>query len=161
MNIPCQQTVTSCGFAEGEQDNWLITQYISRRVNGTLLPDVSVLVAFELQGCTIGTTNCNSFFAVYIWETSAKNGTAARDTRNYQLVEDGIIIVGDNGFHNETREVAFNSSSEEGDEEEEHGGFYLAIRDTSTCIAINRLLVLYNVCRDGESEGDERLCVGI
>ena len=113
---------------------------------------------FELRGCILDATNCNRSFAVYKWETSAENRTAARDTGNYRPVEGGVIVANDSGFQNQTMEVTFNSSSKNEGEEE---GFYLAIRDESTCIAITRLLVFYNVCH-GRTEGDDgRLCVGM
>ncbi len=52
---PCRQDVSVCGFASGNQDNWLITQHImiNRVVKGTKLPQVSVLVEFEqaAAGC--------------------------------------------------------------------------------------------------------------
>ena len=38
--------VTACGFEVGEQNNWLIITQ-SRRVNGTLLPQVSIQVLFD------------------------------------------------------------------------------------------------------------------
>ncbi len=54
-NTPCRQDVSVCGFNSGNQNNWLITQYINRVVNGTKLPQVSVLLEFEQfcynQGC--------------------------------------------------------------------------------------------------------------
>ncbi len=53
-NTPCRQDVSVCGFNTGNQNNWLITQHINRVVNGTKLPQVSVLVEFEQAGCNQG-----------------------------------------------------------------------------------------------------------
>ena len=42
-----------CGFSEGPQDNWIITQHISRMVNGTALQQVTVEVEFIMDSCDI------------------------------------------------------------------------------------------------------------
>ena len=42
----CRVTLQVCGFTIGRQDNWLITQHISRMVNGTALQQVTVQVEF-------------------------------------------------------------------------------------------------------------------
>ena len=48
----CQQTVLVCGFDVGPQNNWLITQHISRQLSdGQLLDYVSVQIEYELNGC--------------------------------------------------------------------------------------------------------------
>ena len=46
----CQQNVQVCGFDVGLQNNWLITQHISRQLSdGQLLDYVSVQIEYELD----------------------------------------------------------------------------------------------------------------
>ena len=69
-SIACQQTLSVCGFMLGRQDNWLITQHISRIIGGTetQLPQVSVLLEFQLVGCDIN--GCQRTLIHNVWETS-------------------------------------------------------------------------------------------
>ncbi len=124
-----------CGFLSGNQNNWLITQHINRVVNGTKLPQVSVLVEFEQAGCDQG---CQSTFVLAAYETSTVDSTTARNTANYRQI-DSVAPFDDSGTvsQNQTREMNFQTNQD---------GFYLAIRDESTCIVVSRLLVFYNVC---------------
>lgn len=138
-NSPCRQAVTACGYEIGDQDNWLITQHISRRVNGTLLPQVSIRVVFEFHGCD-SVVDCRRTFSIQKWDTSTENSTAARETRNYRLVEH---VATQESSQNRTIEVNFNGAEE---------GFYIAIRDQTTCISVVRLIVFYNVCPGGVEE---------
>ena len=141
-NDICRQSVTVCGFDEGPQNNWLITQYISRTVNGALLPQASVQVEFELTGCT--DLMCQGTFVLSEYEISTENSIAARDTTNYQLVA-RVAAEDDTGLirQNQTREINFES---------EESGFYVAIVDESTCVAVTRIIVFYNVCPEGNEE---------
>ena len=100
---------------------------------------------FELQGCT-RVANCRRTFSIYRWDTSVENSTAANETGNYQQVMNGVVAVDDSSgssLQNQTRDTNF-------DNEEE--GFYIAIRDDTTCISILRLIVFYNVCPGGPEE---------
>ena len=76
-----------------------------------------------------------------IYETSTENSTIARETDNYRLVS-RVDSDDDTGqtSQNQTRETDFNTAAE---------GFYIAIRDETTCIVLQRLIVFYNVCPGG------------
>ena len=136
-NTPCQQAAQVCGFPAGQQRNWLITQLINRTVNGTRLPQVSVLIEFEQQGCDI-TLNCQRTFNTHIYETSTENATAARNITNYRQVQ-RVSPSATNGVRvNETVTVNLNT---------DHSSFYFAIEDETSCIVITRLIVFYRaVC---------------
>ena len=84
-NTPCQHSVHVCGFPAGPQNNWLITQLINRTVNGTRLPQVSVMIVFEIRDCVIA-SNCQQLFNTHIYETSTENSAAARNISNYRQV---------------------------------------------------------------------------
>ena len=126
----------SCYFRTPVQENWLITQFISRNPNGTLLPQINVLVEYQLSGCN---ATCQVFFDVNYWETSGVDAVAARDTANYRRVR-GVTPSMDatRMAVNESIEVTFQSSTAT--------GFYLALVDMNTCIVVTRVLVFYHVC---------------
>ena len=126
-----------CAFTAGCQDNWLITQHISRMVNGTALQQVTVQVDFIMNTCDI-LNNCRRSFAIHKYETSTINATAARNLSNYELV--GRIVPRDgSGSVRENGSVELNFATEA-------IGFYLGIQDETSCIVIHRVLVFYYVC---------------
>ena len=66
--------MTACGFRDGVQNSWLITQFINRtKVDGIRLPQVSIQVEFEQESW-------------HGYETSTINSVAARNTSNYVLI---------------------------------------------------------------------------
>ena len=123
-----------CGFSAGPQNNWLITQLINRTVNGTRLPQVSVMLEFELQDCDT-TLNCQRTFKTHIFETSST--VTARDINNYQQVQRVSPADTSGNRGNETITINFNTN---------HSSFYFAIQDVSTCIVIIRLIIFYYIC---------------
>ena len=142
-SIACRQTMSVCGFSFGKQNNWLITQYISRRVNRTSLPQVSVQVEFEFKGCDAN--GCQRTFILNAWETSARDVAAARMIDNYQLFS-RVAPNDDSGQNSQklTRELDFKT---------EEDGFYLGILDETSCLALTRVVVFYNVCPGGIVDG--------
>ena len=136
-NLTCRQTVSVCGFTAGRQDNWLITQHISRMVNGTVLEQVTVQVDFTLNSCM--RNDCTRRFAIQRYETSIINVANARNLRNYQLVN--RIDPRDDL----TPTVRENASLEIGFRRQDTG-FYLGIQDITSCLTIHRVLVFYYVC---------------
>ena len=119
-------TVAVCGFRAGRQDNWIITQHISRMVNGTALQQVTVQLDFIMNTCNI-VNNCRRSFAIHKYETSTINTTAASNLSNHEFVG---RIVPRNGSGNvrENGSVNINFATEE-------TSFYLGIQDETTCIA--------------------------
>ena len=102
-------------------------------MNGVHLPQVKVLIEFELQTCT--DLRCQRTFSVYIYETS--EDANRRDISRYRQIERVSANNIDGTLVNETVTVNFNTSN---------SSFYLAIRDETTCIIISRLIVFYGIC---------------
>ena len=126
-----------CGFPAGRQDNWLITQHISRMVNGTALQQVTVQVEFIMSSCDID-NDCRRSFSIQKYETSTINVTAARNLSNYDFV-DQIVPRDGSGSVRENGSVNINFATEA-------TGFYLGIQDETSCLAIHQVLVFYYVC---------------
>ena len=107
-------------------------------MNGTRLPQVSVMIEFEQRGCdTI--LNCQQTFNTHIYEASIENSTgAARNVNNYQQVQ-RVLPVYTSGYRvsNETITINFTTN---------HSSFYVAVQDETTCMVITRLIIFYTVC---------------
>ena len=114
------------------QYNWLITQHISRVGD---VPQVSVQVEYELTGCQAG---CQVSFLLEVWETSTINRTQARYTSNYRRVK-RVAPNSDSGLVSQNASIPVDFNTNE-------NGFYLAVVDDNTCIAISRIIVFYYVC---------------
>ena len=132
-----------CGFSEGAQENWLITQHISRELeDGQRLQKVTAQFQFTLNGCDVS-RQCRQSFVVYKWQTSTIDREAARNTDNYDRV--GLISTEiTDGNVRATESLTIELSAER--------GFYLAVVDLGTCISIHRILVFYYVCTAEISE---------
>ena len=138
---PCHNQMHVCGFSEGVQNNWLITQYINRQLSsGLSVNHVNVELDMELNECS-RTELCSQSIEVYKWETSTVNATLATNTTNYDRV--GEIS---SPFNSST--VRFNGTAQI-ELTSERSGFYLAFVDVGTCITIYHVLVSYNVCLSG------------
>ena len=127
-----------CGFPAGTQDNWMITQHISRMVDGTALPQVNVQVDFQLNSCT-QMNNCGRTFAFHKYETSTIDATAARNLSNYEFVPPRITPTDGSGDVRENSSVQIDFSTAA-------TGVYLGIRDETSCVFVHRVLVFYYVC---------------
>ncbi|CAI8027349.1 Ephrin type-A receptor 4-B [Geodia barretti] len=141
----CAGTVTVCGFSEGAQENWLITQHINTVLpggGGERLRKVTVQFEGTLNGCDIS-RQCRQSFELYKWETSAIDRNGATNTNNYvrvgrvsPAVTSGVMSFVD--YH----DIELGTT----------GGFYLGVVDLSTCVTLTRILVLYYVCPEETSE---------
>ena len=134
-----------CGFSAGAQENWLITQHISRQLSsGQLFSRVSVEVQYQFQICT-QQQQCLQNFELHMWETSAVDSTnIAKKMKNF-------VRVGRFGPNNGTETITEVIDVEFDTEET---GFYLALVDHGTCVVINQFLVFYEgVLCSGEKTG--------
>ncbi|CAI8053197.1 Ephrin type-A receptor 4-B, partial [Geodia barretti] len=141
----CAGTVTVCGFSEGAQENWLITQHINTVLpggGGERLRKVTVQFEGTLNGCDIS-RQCRQSFELYKWETSAIDRNGANNTNNYVRVgrvspdvTSGVMSFVD------SHDIELGTT----------GGFYLGVVDLSTCVTLTRILVLYYVCPEETSE---------
>ena len=126
-----------CGFEQGAQENWLITQHISRELaGGQRLRRVTAQFNITFIECDIS-RQCRQTFDVYKWQTSTIDRSAARNTSNYEKV-DRVSPQVSNGTGSSTETLDIDLDAE--------SGFYLAVVDMGSCIMITRILVLYYVC---------------
>ena len=127
-----------CGFAAGMQNNWLIPQLINRTVNGTRLPQVSVMIEFEQRDCNVS-LNCQRTFNTHVYERSIVNSALARVISNYRQVQRVSPDDLTGNKVNETVNIDFYNESQE-------TAFYFAVQDETLCIIITRMIVFYHIC---------------
>ena len=141
--LPCNGSVSVCGFSEGLQENWLLTQHINTVLpGGERLRRVTAQFAGTLNGCDIS-RQCRQSFEVYKWLTSTIDSSAAANTDNYVRV-DRVSPEFTGGIMSFVEYVDIDLDAED--------GLYLAVVDRSTCIELTRLLVFYYVCPEETSE---------
>ena len=135
-STPCRGNVFACGFTAGTQENWLITQHISRQLNsGQLFDSVSVYIAYELNSCYVN-HKCKPSLDLYKWETSSIDPDEAKIMDNFVRVGNFFSNTNQTGTVqvNQTIDVIFTT---------EETGVYLAFLDGGTCAVITRVLVFY------------------
>lgn len=99
--------------------------------DGLLLPQVTLQLHFDQSGCG-NNLACRRALGVYKYEATTSEIT------EYQLVKN--VTSSGMGVGAQRVEVNFETNGE---------GFYLALRDRTTCISVSRVLVFYYVCPDG------------
>ena len=132
-----------CGFSEGLQENWLLTQHINTVLpGGERLRRVTAQVEGTLNGCDIS-RQCRQSFEVYKWLTSTIDRSAAANTDSYVRVG-RVSPEFTGGVMSFLEYVDIDLDAED--------GFYLGVVDRSTCIDLTRPLVFYYVCPEETSE---------
>ena len=128
----CAYETRACDFREStSQDNWFFSQYISY----LQAREVFVNVSAGFTECRLSPP-CNRLYVdVYRYERNGRSDAAARTTSNYQLTQ---RIQQPNGFAQRTYQKSFTFIPSGN-----FNGFYIGIRDTGTCVNIQRIQVYY------------------
>ena len=126
--------MTVCGYEQGAQNNWLITQHINTTLdNGDRLSQVTVQVnSVQSVGPTTqdGVNNFQKAFNMMVYETSSIDSAAAREPSNYLLVS-SLTACGSGeaaDLQQQTQVLNINLNTSE-------SGFYLAIVDHGTHVS--------------------------
>lgn len=114
-----------CNASSAGQENLLVTPFISPNLPESR--EINVFVEYNCPADSIG--NCNTNFSLHIYESPMEDSTAAEEFSNYGEIEDMVL--------NNTQ---ISRSLTAG------MGFYLAFRDTSSCVEISRVRVVDTVC---------------
>lgn len=118
----CFQTVTACNSSSSAPNNLLVTPFITSPAR--------VINIFVEYTCPSSQSTCNTNFALHIYETPAENTPNSMVISNYETI---TAVV-----QNNTRISRRLTES----------GFYLAFQDTSSCVEITRVRVLYRECAE-------------
>ena len=124
-----------CGFEQGPQDNWLITQFI----NNTLRQeDVYIRVTYSINR-DVCTTGCQTL-DMYVLQTNEvdqnfiRNVSVFENSSRFVLtsnIRDGINLI------TRTMRISADLST---------SGLYVAFRDLGSYIGITEVIVYYPVC---------------
>ena len=134
----------SCGYPSGFQNNWLFTQFISKNVPGQTNYTVTVTIdlSYTLSSCR-RRYNCNPEISVFKFDTSGPQPRSVyTDRSNYKL------LINKPGASTRTQNILLKV-----DILPEVEGFYLAIKDNTSCIQVAQLQVYRYQC----GEKQERL----
>ena len=145
-----------CGFSQGDQDNWLFTQHISKAVpEGSNCPangrvTVFVNLTYTFRNCR-ERRDCNPRLKLYNYFTNSRQDMTCNDTKSL-FTGSGIMHTNIFGplasgrTATEQRTFSMDASQD---------GFYLALQDFSmdtsyhlygACVSISRLIVYRHEC---------------
>ena len=134
----CRWILMSCGYPAGFQNNWLFTQFISKTVPGQTNYNISITIdiTYILSSCR-ARYNCNPEISVFKFDTSGPQPRSVyTDRSNYKL-----LINNKPGTSTRAQTILLNV-----DILPEVEGFYLAIKDNTSCIQIAQLQVYRYQC---------------
>lgn len=133
-----------CNMLEGEQDNWLRTNWIYRGVAQRIFIELQ----FTVRDCnsfpTAGGGSCKETFNLYYAESDVDYGTNFQK-RQFQKIDtiapDDITIQDDFATRNVRLNVEVRSVGPL-----RRKGFYLAFQDLGACVALVSVRVYYKRC---------------
>ena len=139
----CRFQVRVCGWriSGTTQNNWLFTQHISQNLRYNYTVEIRVEVIYALQSCR-SRLGCDTGFRLLNYKTNTQQlpsttGSGYMNTENYEQFG--------RARPSSTRRPYFEIYSFTLDTSDT--GFYVAIQDTGTCVAISRLRVYHYNCQ--------------
>ena len=128
----CRPVIDICSVNMSDQDNILITQYISKPITAT---EISITVDFDPGNCSTNTPGdslpmCRSDFILHILY-SDNEITNVVDNLSSSNVVQNPVVSGDG--------VSIMAPMQ--------AGFYMAFRDMGACVTITRVRVIYASCK--------------
>lgn len=133
----CRWSIQSCGYRVGRQDNWAITQYIDKTAPQGTDPNVEICVnmTHAISNCR-ERFGCNPNLEVYKYVTNSPKTTADLNNKdNFERIYKHRARVAFTVYDHFCFDLT-----------EEQRGFYLAIRDQTSCIHISNMLVYRHEC---------------
>ena len=130
----CQESVFVAEPAQLPQNNWLITQFISTAISGTLSYQTVIYVNITYTfDETCSPDSCHPSFILKRQFTSGVNQTAANDTESVSYENLAQYTPSNVATNMQFATVNFTVQNE--------NGFYLALFDNGTNVTISRVLV--------------------
>ena len=136
----CLHELTVCGYLEGPQNNWMVTQYINLgKIGVTEL--VLNLSYYSIENCT---GNCSEFLQIRTYEIYFPDEEGRRIPNKYSK-NPAIQLDIQQGTREQFASLAIpiNGSST---------GLYLSVADSppGACLTITRMVLFYYVCPEQE-----------
>ena len=139
QSLSCLHGLLVCGYLEGEQNNWMITQYINISRTGV----TELLLNATFSAGTISECNglCTDFVRIRIFQTNEPDELGRNDTSNYggNVASLENVIEQDPIQYLDLVQIPISGFST---------GLYLAVVDVppGACISVSRLALYYYVC---------------
>ncbi|XP_066546530.1 ephrin type-A receptor 2 isoform X2 [Amia ocellicauda] len=131
-------TYSVCNVAEGEQDNWLRTNFVQRREASRIVVELQFVVR-DCNSFDGASQACKETFNLHFAESDTDYGTNFQKWQFRKvatIAPDEITIKGDLRVNVESRLIGPLSKK----------GFYLAFQDIGGCVALLSLRVYYKAC---------------
>ena len=130
-----------CGYRQpgATQDNWLFTQHISKSFDANNPVEMLVNITYALQSCK-ERHGCNVQFELQSYITNnqqfpSTSGSGFMNKDNY--INFGAATPAATGYrYTEIHRFSL---------QPQQTGFYIAVKDTGTCVVISRLLVYRHI----------------
>ena len=139
QSATCQHSLGVCGYQDGEQNNWMITQYINISTNGVS----ELLLNATFSAATSSACNgvCTDSARIRIFETNEPDELGRNNTSNYGGNLASLEHIMDENPVQRLNLVQIPISGS-------YTGLYLAVIDPppGTCIFITRLALFYYIC---------------
>ena len=136
----CRRSIQLCGYREGKLDNWVFTQHISKATPpGTDIPvKVCVKLTYRVSSCR-SRFGCSPVMEVYKYDV---DGVIPAPVL-YQSTEKFSLVY----KHTGTSAISVKDSFCF-DMQPNRAGFYLALRDQTSCITLSHMLVYRRQCAE-------------
>ena len=134
----CARITTVCGFEEGPQDNWMITQFINNTMRRSELY-IKVVFSINSDDCNMG-LGCQTTLDMRVLQTNVFNQSFAGDVSELESAQAFVLtssIRDGSGLIQYVQTISANSDTT---------GFYMALRDRGTCVGVSEVTVFYAVC---------------
>ena len=139
QSLTCKHGLFVCGYTEGLQNNWMITQYIN--ISRTGVTELLLNTTFSAATSSECSGVCNDNVRIRIFPTNEPNEVSRNDTSSYGGIIAALEHIMDDEPVTERNLVQIPMSGSS-------TGLYLAVVDLypGTCVSISRLALFYYVC---------------
>ena len=141
----CRWSIQSCGYRHGSQENWAVTQYIRKNTppDTDITVEICVNLTFTISNCR-QRFGCTPAIEIYRYDTNLERTLHELDEKLESDLETRRYF---RRIYRQTRsstlsfrdQFCFNMGSNE-------LGFYLGIRDHTSCILLANMLVYRHEC---------------
>ena len=139
QSLTCKHSLLVCGYLDGPQNNWMITQYIN--ISRTGVTELLLNATFSAATSSACNGVCSDSVRIRLFETNEPNEVARNDTSNYN----GNVA---SLKHSMDQNPVQNSDLVQIPISGSYTGLYVAVLDPSpgTCISISRFALFYYIC---------------
>ena len=135
----CQHGLVVCGYTDGPQNNWMITQYIN--ISRTGVTELLLNATFSAATSSTCTGVCTDSVKIRTFPTNEANEVSRNNTSSYSgnVASLEHIVDEEPAPERNLFQIPMSGSST---------GLYLAVVDPSpgTCVGIFRLALFYYIC---------------